>query len=163
MSLQAAKNCIALKDTVNGWKALHLYAALLFSANIIVLQLHFHITVAHHFLYTEQHHRPSTPNALEFPSGSLPIDHTDMSQAMLKQKINFPSPSVRTAYESHLQSKQGLNMKWINKVHSTFHVTPLLAYCATYNSITAHCSESNVCVPLCLCVVGMEHTLRAST
>lgn len=95
--LQPVKHCIALKDTVNGWKALHLYAALLFSANITALQLYFYITVRHCFPYTEYHHRPTTPNALEFPSGSLPIDHTDVSQAMLKQKINFPFPSVRTA------------------------------------------------------------------
>lgn len=97
MSLQPVKHCIALKDTVNGWKALHLYAALLFPANIIALQLHFHITVAHYFPYTEQHHRPTTPNALESPTGSLPIDHTDMSRAMLKQKINLrlTFPSVR--------------------------------------------------------------------
>lgn len=98
---------MALKDTVNGSKALHLYAALLFSASA-VLQLHFHIAAAHCFLYTEQHHRPTTPNALEFPPGSLPKDHTDMSQAMLKQKINFPSSSVHTAAEiSHIYRASG--------------------------------------------------------
>lgn len=101
-------NHTALNDTVNGWKALRLYAALLFSANTIVLQLHFHITVAHCFLYTEQRRRPTTPNALEFPPGRLPKDHTDMSQAMLKQKINFPSCSVHTAAEiSHVYRASG--------------------------------------------------------
>lgn len=71
--------------------------------NIIALSLHFHITVVHYFLYTEQHHRSATTNALEFPPGSLPIEHTDMSQTLLKQKINFPSLNVHTSLEiSHI-------------------------------------------------------------
>ncbi|TNN64850.1 hypothetical protein EYF80_024941 [Liparis tanakae] len=64
--------------------------------NITALQLHFHITEAHSFPDTEQqHHRPTTPNALEFPPGSVPIKHSDdVSQATLTHTRNFPSPSV---------------------------------------------------------------------
>lgn len=83
--MQPLKRRMALKNALSGWKALHLNAALLFSVNIIAVQLHFHIAEAHSFPYTEQHHRPTTPNALAFPSGSVPMDHTDMSQAIHAQ------------------------------------------------------------------------------
>jgi len=100
VSAQPLKLWIALKDALNGWKALHLCAALLFSVDITALQLHFHITEVHSFPDTEQqHHRPTTPNALEFPPGSLPINHSDVSQAVLTHEMNFPSPSVRAAQE----------------------------------------------------------------
>lgn len=134
--MQPVMHCIALKDAVNGWTVLHFCAAPLFSVNIIALHLHCHIAVAHSFPYTEQNHRPTTPNALEFPSGRLPTDHTDVSQAMLKQKINFPSPSVHTAQE--IKSMQGLNMTYINKEYSEFHHSCLFACCTPCSSVTTH-------------------------
>lgn len=82
---------------------------------------------------------------LNFPSGSLPIDHTGMSQAMLKQKINFPSPGVRTVEEiSHIfKSKLGLNVKWIKK-KSTFDIScSLLVEHPTYRSIPTYCLKSD--------------------
>lgn len=78
----------------------NLNVVILYSVSIMPLWLLFHITVAHTFPYAEQHHRPTTPNALEFPPGRLPVDHTEMSQTMLKQKINFLSPSMHTTSET---------------------------------------------------------------